>query len=545
MEEVSALSSSSLLQELSDENFSVESFVAARRAKEFVSIDDLKVQLSSQVSKFDEELVHIINRDYDAFLKLSASLVSVDEVVDALLVPLRDLMRRVKTVRSSLMDETSELRSAADKIAVNAEKRRALVALIDTKRLQQDTARASDISLTDATRDSGTSDDEDDAGVSKGTSAAEVLRLATALAELDVTLESFPASNPALTSHLDNGRRVVLNALEQAFAAEIVPDHMYGASAAMADRGALTNCLRAYVVLDRCDAAEEIVAREVFRPFLEERTHIRSTVGSAHDLGKIYRTTLSFVVDHLSLLLDIAGDPAEGMVDAFDFLANSILRELMRSLPRGVFMPGIKSTFHANYSTTVDFCGVIEGLCVGRRQRTVFCAVRDELLASWSLPVYAALVFQSVCESLEDALRSADQTSDAMLGILRTSLWDDGTYLAPLLGKFYKITLQALARYHGWAKTQIDAAGGDASKLMALARNLRNTCMHCKKEIAEMVLDRSQDDIFCSGARRGLDLFSDKFRQLREATLAAAQSVIASMCASGLKRACQGCACII
>ena len=71
--------------------------------------------------------------------------------------------------------------------------------------------------------------------------------------------------------------------------------------------------------------------------FLEERTHIRSTVGSAHDLGKIYRTTLSFVVDHLSLLLDIAGDPAEGMVDAFDFLANSILRELMRSLPRGVF----------------------------------------------------------------------------------------------------------------------------------------------------------------------------------------------------------------
>ena len=183
---------------------------------------------------------------------------SVDEVVDALLVPLRDLMRRVKTVRSSLMDETSELRSAADKIAVNAEKRRALVALIDTKRLQQDTARASDISLTDATRDSGTSDDEDDAGVSKGTSAAEVLRLATALAELDVTLESFPASNPALTSHLDNGRRdELLNALEQAFAAEIVPDHMYGASAAMADRGALTNCLRAYVVLDRCDAAED------------------------------------------------------------------------------------------------------------------------------------------------------------------------------------------------------------------------------------------------------------------------------------------------
>ena len=176
----------------------------------------------------------------------------------------------------------------------------------------------------------------------------------------------------------------------------------------------------------------------------------------------------------------------------------------------------------------------------GKEREDSLCAVRDELLASWSLPVYAALVFQSVCESLEDALRSADQTSDAMLGILRTSLWDDGTYLAPLLGKFYKITLQALARYHGWAKTQIDAAGGDASKLMALARNLRNTCMHCKKEIAEMVLDRSQDDIFCSGARRGLDLFSDKFRQLREATLAAAQSVIASMCASGLKERVKG-----
>ena len=85
---------------LSAETFDVEQFLLARA---YTSLPDLRTELRDYLATLKEELVKLINDDYEAFISLSTDLRGEGTRLEALKQPLADLRARILVRRVMFM----------------------------------------------------------------------------------------------------------------------------------------------------------------------------------------------------------------------------------------------------------------------------------------------------------------------------------------------------------------------------------------------------------------------------------------------------------
>ncbi|KAI9108755.1 hypothetical protein K1719_020060 [Acacia pycnantha] len=164
----------------------------------------------------------------------------------------------------------------------------------------------------------------------------------------------------------------------------------------------------------------------------------------------------------------------------FDFLANSILKEVLSAIQKGkpgAFSPGRPTEFLKNYKSSLDFLAHLEGYCPSRSAVAKFRsqAIYSEFMKQWNIGVYFSLRFQEIAGALDSALTTSSlvfvQNSDpgeasyqnltlkqsvTLMESLR-SCWREDVFFLSCSDKFLRLSLQLLARYTSWLSTGLTA----------------------------------------------------------------------------------------
>ncbi|KAL5183719.1 Conserved oligomeric Golgi complex subunit 2 [Glycine soja] len=249
------------------------------------------------------------------------------------------------------------------------------------------------------------------------------------------------------------------------------------------DATAIFNCLRAYAAIDNTKSAEEIFRVTVVAPLIQKIIpHGSSAVvaGSFGDgLENDYQLIKEFIDKDCKFLLEISSAENSGL-HVFDFLANSILKEVLSAIQKGkpgAFSPGRPTEFLKNYKSSLDFLAFLEGYCPSRSAVAKFRseAIYTEFMKQWNIGVYFSLRFQEIAGSLDSVLTTSSlvpvQNSDAgeanyqgltlkqsvtLLESLR-SCWREDVLVLSCSDRFLRLSLQLLSRYSSWLSSGLTA----------------------------------------------------------------------------------------
>ncbi|KAJ3856207.1 COG complex component [Lentinula lateritia] len=269
---------------LSAENFDVEAFLLSRS---HTSLQDLRTELRNYLATLKEELVKLINDDYEAFISLSTDLKGEGERLTGLKQPLGAL-------KSEISLSKTELRAIQDEIMLKLEHRtvireeKALLHLL-LKISESVTRLESLLSITNPSQDEeqveyeqfkvpATSNTTENTNERSPTNKAKHLNRAAAeytqllyhaskarsenCAFVDEIQWKIDRIQSSLSSDLDALFAATLSAiagdakLSELEKNKILPD--------------LTECIRTYDVLGLWRDAEEILRSEVMRPFIKK-----------------------------------------------------------------------------------------------------------------------------------------------------------------------------------------------------------------------------------------------------------------------------------
>jgi hypothetical protein len=249
------------------------------------------------------------------------------------------------------------------------------------------------------------------------------------------------------------------------------------------DATAIYNCLRAYAAIDNTKNAEETFRVTVVAPLIQKIIpHGPSAVaaGSSGDgLENDYQLIKECIYKDCKFLLDISSAENSGL-HVFDFLANSILREVLFAIQKGkpgAFSPGRPTEFLKNYKSSLEFLAYIEGYCPSRSAVAKFRseAVYTEFMKQWNLGVYFSLRFQEIAGSLDSALTTSslvpvqsldpseanyqDLTLKQSVTLLESLklCWREDVLVLSCSDKFLRLSLQLLSRYSNWLSSGLTA----------------------------------------------------------------------------------------
>ncbi|KAJ1413281.1 hypothetical protein SESBI_19828 [Sesbania bispinosa] len=249
------------------------------------------------------------------------------------------------------------------------------------------------------------------------------------------------------------------------------------------DATAIYNCLRAYAAIDNTKNAEEIFRITVVAPLIQKIIpHGSSAVvaGSSGDgLENDYQSIKECIARDCKFLLEISSAENSGL-HVFDFLANSILKEVLSAIQKGkpgAFSPGRPTEFLKNYKSSLEFLAYLEGYCPSRSAVAKFRseAIYTEFMKQWNIGVYFSLRFQEIAGSLDSVLTTSSlvpvQNSDlskanyqdltlkqslTLLESLR-SCWREDVLVLSCSDKFLRLSLQLLSRYSNWLSSGLTA----------------------------------------------------------------------------------------
>lgn len=260
------------------------------------------------------------------------------------------------------------------------------------------------------------------------------------------------------------------------------------------DANAIYNCLRAYAAVDNTSAAEELFRTTIVSPLIEKiipSTHSEMVDGaSSDDLENDYQQIMICIEKDCKFLLDISTSANSGL-HVFNFLANSILKEVLFAIQKGkpgAFSPGRPTEFLKNYKSSLGFLAYLEAYCSSRSGVVKFRseAVYIDFMRQWNVGVYFSLRFQEIAGSLDSALLVPTLTplemshdnrgkhqeltlkqSVTLLESLR-SCWRGDVLLLSCSDKFLRLSLQLLSRYTTWLSSGLaarKARGGSSTPI--------------------------------------------------------------------------------
>ncbi|CAN6464833.1 unnamed protein product [Victoria cruziana] len=470
-------------------DFDPEAYVSDLRR--FVPLDSLRNELRSHLSILKNELIELINRDYGDFVNLSTKLVDVNGAILRMRAPLTELRGKISQFRASVEVSLSALHDGLRQRAEASAAREILELLLDTSHVvskveklilelpsvpadwsNADAAPMSKTSLTSITLN-GLQTTENGAN-QRETQSILLERIASEMNRLNFYVahaQNLPFIQN-MESRIQSARTLLENSLGHCFIAAL--EHR--------DANAIYNCLRAYAAIDNTEKPEEVFRSTVVSPLIQEVIPQSSSLAdgtSSDELQEDYKKIKELIRNNCKFLLDIAATTNSGL-HVFDFLANSILKEVLLAIQRGkpgVLSPGKPTEFLKNYKASLDFLAYLEGYCpsrsaiIGFRSRAVYI----EFIKLWNIGVYFSLRFQEIASVLDSSLMVATITpvlnlhpnengnegltlnqSVVLMESLRTC-WKEDVLVVSCSDKFLRLSLQLVSRYTTWLSSGLAA----------------------------------------------------------------------------------------
>eukprot|EP00271_Cylindrocystis_brebissonii_P011692 TRINITY_DN29604_c0_g1_i1.p1 TRINITY_DN29604_c0_g1~~TRINITY_DN29604_c0_g1_i1.p1 ORF type:complete len:817 (-),score=155.92 TRINITY_DN29604_c0_g1_i1:242-2692(-) len=529
-----------------EDDFDSEAYISELRR--FVPLETLRGELRSHLQGLKSELVELINRDYTDFVNLSTKLVDVDGAVLRMRMPLMELRTKLLLVREGVATSLAQLQEGLQRRADASAARHMLELLLDTSHVL---SKVEELLLELQRMAPGNVRKALDA-TSPSTSLP---LLPTALSErsfeaVAATNGDAPSATPPtpgaapgisaeearsqllerIASEMNRLHFCVARAQTLPFV-QSIDKRIRAADATLLqqlrlclerglerkDRTVLYHCLRAYAALDDTSGAEEVFRESVVAPrvaalltatpgapagaaptsALGGRGGAAGTAagtaagGDPHLLAPVFEALQRHVEEDCKFLLGIANATHSGL-HAFDFLSNSILREVHSALQRtrsAAFSPGRPHEFLANYRASINFLVFLEGFCPTQaavlhfRQQTPY----SDFLHQWNLGVSFNLQFLEIAGELETALTQPggamalatpaprDSVDPPLMLNVSKVLWErllccwhPDVYVTAVADKFLRLTLQMVARYLVWldagltARKAVSAGGATA-----------------------------------------------------------------------------------
>ncbi|KAI8820382.1 oligomeric golgi complex component, COG2-domain-containing protein [Fimicolochytrium jonesii] len=453
-------------------SFSPEEFLGDRR---HIALDELKKELQQSLRDLKTELVELINLDYADFIDLSTKLVGVDEMISGLGGPLEKIEGSVQAVRDALNDGISQLEEELENRAELREKKVYLQLFVNIHESLEKLDGLLKMSNEGHPRDG----DGNEEALAEG---KLIERVANEYTQLRYLISR--ASKTPFVQKIDKRVAHIKDTLTQSLSRSLKLSYervMSPNSTAVAEND-LSQILRTYVSVDRADEAEQIFSESVMAPFLdkvvnrqnlvlETRTGAtpKTDIASARNpLENMYDAILAFVAKDCAKVVAVTTKAFHGTKANLhvDSIWVAVATAIMKKIPF-IFNPGIPEVFHKNYSCTIHFVSEMESLCKTSDVLGRFRAhsITSDFLKRWQLPVYFQIRFREIATDFEDATTATDDlnanvnvseglimTPSSALMICINLCWDPSVYLPGLAHRFWKLTLQLVARYVIWVK---------------------------------------------------------------------------------------------
>jgi hypothetical protein len=460
------------------DEFNVDAFIGDCRRR-VPSLDGVLRDLEQYGRALDVNLVDLINKDYKDFVALSANLHGIAGVRDELGQPLRQLLRELQLVRTAVSDALAALTRQLGERRALARKQRTLELLATT---HATALRLEALLAVDHATAFGGAVDVSHLRLAAHSPATDALleRLAAEFAQLRFCTAA-AAGLPlvrALEHRIQFAERTFRTALESLMRECLSPPAPAAAS------GTLPLVLQGFASIAAAADAEALFCALVVRPWLE-RAVTRDALdaggarGSCAGLPAICDAVVAFVERDCRGVLP-PNAPAE-----FDFLTRAVWPEIERVFGAelgAIFRPAIPEHFHRHYTTATAFVARLEALCVDAAHRARFVAspAYGAFERRWNLAIYFQLRFQDLRTEFEEALTASSggaprESDDAPLRAttqLTASLqrcWSADVLLRPLVPRFFKLSLQFVARYEHWLRALVAGGGGGGDALLVRA----------------------------------------------------------------------------
>ncbi|KAL5543938.1 hypothetical protein UlMin_007722 [Ulmus minor] len=473
-------------------NFDSESYISELRT--FVPFDTLRSELQSHLSSLNHELIDLINRDYADFVNLSTKLVDVDAAVVRMRAPLVELREKIEQFRGSVDGALVSLKNGLKQRSEAASAREVLELLLDTFHVVSKVEKLiKELPSVSADWANGDANLTEKNSISNGISLQHVENGTSLRETQSMLLERIASEMNRLKFYIAHAQNLpfIENMEKRIQSASLLLDaslgHCFVDGLEHQDANAIYNCLRAYAAIDNTRSAEEIFRTTIVAPLIQKIIpHGPSGVvaGSSGDvLENDYQQIKQCIDKDCKFLLEISFEENSGL-HVFDFLANSILKEVLSAIQRGkpgAFSPGRPTEFLKNYKSSLEFLAHLEGYYPSRSAVAKFRseAVYNELMKQWNIGVYFSLRFQEIAGALESALTSSNishageqssrdltlKQSVALLDCLE-SCWREDVLLLSSADKFLRLSLQLLSRYSNWLSSGLAAhkTGNTGSK---------------------------------------------------------------------------------
>ncbi|KAK4843251.1 hypothetical protein QYF36_005858 [Acer negundo] len=468
--------------------FDSESYISELRT--FVPFETLRSELQAHLSSLNHELIDLINRDYADFVNLSTKLVDVDAAVVRMRAPLLELREKIEGFRGSVEGSLVALQSGLKQRSEAAAAREVLQLLLDTFHVVSKVEK-----LIKELPSMPTDWSNGDVNLAERNSASHAATLqnvenGTNLRETQsMLLERIASEMNRLKFYIAHAQNLpFIENMEKRFqSASLLLDaslgHCFVDGLEHQDANVIYNCLRAYAAIDNTKNAEEIFRTTIVAPLIQKIIPHGSTEfvagASGDELENDYNQIKQCVEKDCKFLLEISSAENSGL-HVFDFLANSILKEVLSAIQKGkpgAFSPGRPSEFLKNYKSSLDFLAHLEGNCPSRSAVAKFRAeaVYVEFMKQWNIGVYFSLRFQEIAGALHSALIAASlapihnshsdegqpplltlKQSETLLESLR-SCWREDVFLLSCSDKFLRLSLQLLSRYSNWLSSGLAA----------------------------------------------------------------------------------------
>ncbi|KAK2409364.1 conserved oligomeric Golgi complex subunit [Trifolium repens] len=468
--------------------FDSESYISELRT--FVPFDTLRSELNNYLSSLNHELIDLINRDYADFVNLSTKLVDVDAAVVRMRAPLVELREKIEQFRGSVDVSLVAIKNGLKQRSEAASARETLELLLDTfhvvskveKLIKELPSVPSDWSNGDVnlSEKNSLSNGVSVQPVENGTSVRETQSMLLERIASEMNRLKFYVTHAKDLPFIENMEKRIQNA---SLLVDASLGHCFVDGLEHRDATAIYNCLRAYAAIDNTKNAEETFRVTVVAPLIQKIIpHGPSAVaaGSSGDgLENDYQLIKECIYKDCKFLLDISSAENSGL-HVFDFLANSILREVLFAIQKGkpgAFSPGRPTEFLKNYKSSLEFLAYLEGYCPSRSAVAKFRseAVYTEFMKQWNLGVYFSLRFQEIAGSLDSVLTTSSLVPVQSLGpgdanyqdlTLKQSVtlleslklcWREDVLVLSCSDKFLRLSLQLLSRYSNWLSSGLTA----------------------------------------------------------------------------------------
>ncbi|GLJ13953.1 hypothetical protein SUGI_0223070 [Cryptomeria japonica] len=468
-------------------DFDSESYIADLRR--FVALETLRAELRGHLALLKNELVELINRDYADFVNLSTKLVDVEGAVLRMRTPLTELRDKISSVRSSVDSSLQAVQDGLRRRAQASNSREILELLLDTSHVLSKVEKLM-VELQSMPEEGAISHTEP--GNKSSFSNGTVVEIAENGANLEETrsmlLERIASEMNRLKFYIARAQNLpfIQNMDKRIQSASLSLDkslrRCFEIGLECHDESVIYNCLRAFAAIDNTNGAEETFRSTIVAPYIQKvipSTPLKEVGGSIDILEEDYQQIKKFVEKDCKFLLDIAASANSGL-HVFNFLANSILKEVLSAIQKGkagALSPGKPAEFLMNYKSSMEFITFLEGFCFSKSAAGGFRLqpVYVDFVKQWNLGAYFTLRFQEIANCLESALVTSsiiplDNSQNHQDGVLNLTVkqsivlleclhrcWRDDVYIASIADKFLRLTLQLLSRYSMWLSTGLAA----------------------------------------------------------------------------------------